>query len=332
MAICLSALVAPTHADTRTDFLKLIDRPRVPLAPAERPPVEKDGLQLVDFSFAVEAGQRAPGVLLKSPAGAGRRPAVIVLHGTGGNKEGQLDFLRDLARAGFVAIAIDARHHGARSTAGKGSVEYIAAILKAFREGGEKPFFIDMAWDTMRLIDYLETRADIDPRRIGLCGISKGGIETYLTAAADPRVAAAVPLIGVQSFRWAIENDSWQSRISTVQSAFDAAAKDRGIANPGASFVHTFYSRVAPGLDGAFDAPAMLPLIAPRPLLSINGDIDPRTPLPGLKQCIEAARVAYRAAGAEDRLVLHLQPNTGHKVLPESLVLTRDWFVKWLKP
>ena len=46
----------------------------------------------------------------------------------------------------------------------------------------------------MRLIDYLETRDDIDPRRIGLMGFSKGGIETYLAAAADPRVAVAVSL------------------------------------------------------------------------------------------------------------------------------------------
>ena len=42
----------------------------------------------------------------------------------------------------------------------------------------------------MRLVDYLATRDDVDARRIGLTGISKGGIETYFTAAVDKRIAA----------------------------------------------------------------------------------------------------------------------------------------------
>ena len=254
------------------------------------------------------------------------------MHGTGGNKETQLAFLQRLPRSGFVAVAIDGRHHGARSKAGTGSVEYVDAILRAFREGKEKPFFFDTAWDIMRLVDYLETRDDVDPKRIGLFGISKGGIETYLAAAADPRIAAAVPCIAVESFRWAVDHDSWQSRIGTVQTAFDAAARDSGVKNPGAEFVRTFYSKVAPGIDGKFDGPAMVPLIAPRPLLSINGEIDPRTPLPGVELCAEVTRAAYRAAGAEEKFVLRIQPKTGHLVLPESFDASLAWFVRWLKP
>ena len=45
----------------------------------------------------------------------------------------------------------------------------------------------DGEWDVQRLVDYLGSRDDVDPRRIGLLGISKGGIETYLAAASDPR-------------------------------------------------------------------------------------------------------------------------------------------------
>lgn len=338
VGVALALAPLTSGADTRADFLALLDRPRVPLAPETKDPVALDqDLVQIAFSFAADAKQRVPGLLIKSAAGSNaasaRRPAVIVLHGTGGTKESDRNFMRDLARHGFVAVSIDGRYHGARTQAGKGSAEYSAAILRAFRAPGrEYPFFYDTAWDVMRLVDYLETRADVDSRRIGCFGISKGGIETYLAAAADPRIAAAVPCIGVQSFGWAIEHDAWQSRIETVQSAFDAGAKDSGVENPGPDFVRTFYDRVAPGIYNRFDGPAMLPLIAPRPLLSINGDSDARTPLPGLQQCIEAARPAYRAAGAEENLVLHLQPNTAHKVLPESLVLASEWFVRWLKP
>lgn len=325
-------------ADSRAAFLQLIDRPRVALAPEESAPVTRDSLTETAFSFATEDGQRVPGIIVKAvrpdEASAIRRPAVIVLHGTGGNKEGQRTFLGRLARSGFVAVAIDGRCHGARAPGGREarSKDYVDAILRTFRTGREHPFFFDTAWDVLRLLDYLETRADIDPRRIGAIGFSKGGIETYLAAAVDPRLAVVVPCIGVQSFRWAMENNAWQSRIGTVQAAFDAAARDSGIENPGADFVRRFYDRIAPGIYRDFDGPAMLPLIAPRPLLAINGEIDPRTPLPGLKLCEDAARAAYRAAGADEKFVLHLQPKTGHQVTPEALELARQWFVRWLKP
>lgn len=320
-------------ADTRADFLKLIDRPRVPLEVATSEVPAPDGLTRFDFTYAADATNRVPALLLKtSSIPTNRRPVIIVLHGTGGSKESELSYLTELAHAGFIAVAIDGRYHGARSRSGKGSADYIDAILRAFRTKTEHPFFYDTAWDVMRLIDYLVTRPDVDPARIGLFGISKGGIETYLTAAADPRVAVAVPCIAVESFRWAIENNSWQSRIGTVQAAFDAAAKDSAVTSPGADFVHLFYACVAPGLDREFDGPAMVPLIAPRPLLAINGEIDPRTPLPGLQLCSDATRLAYQAAGAEEKFTQLIQRGIGHKVTPEAYLQAREWFVRWLKP
>jgi dienelactone hydrolase len=334
LAFTLVCTAAVHAADTRAAFLKLIDRPRVALDAKGEPAVSRGELSESAFTFFTEAGQRVPGILVKRTTSSGRRPVVIALHGTGGNKESQRALLDELARDGFVGVAIDGRYHGERAQAGKAakSAEYVDAILRAFRSGKEHPFFFDTAWDVMRLIDYLQSRDDVDAARIGVIGFSKGGIETYLAAAVDPRIAVAVPCIGVQSFRWAMENNSWQSRIGTVQAAFDAAAQDRGIEKPGAEFVRTFYDRIAPGIYSDFDGPAMLPLIAPRPLLAINGEIDPRTPIPGLQLCADAARSAYRAARAEERFVLHIQPNTGHKVLPESVVLARQWFVRWLKP
>ena len=183
----------------------------------------------------------------------------------------------------------------------------------------------------MRLIDYLATREDIDADRIGMIGFSKGGMETYLTAAVDPRVAVAVPCIGVQSFRWALENDAWQSRVETFQAAVNAAAQEAGLTKISPDFVRRFYDRVVPGIYRQFDGPAMLPLIAPRPLLVINGDSDARTPRTGVLECADAAGRAYRRASAEERFRLHLQENTGHKVTPGALQLAISWFEKWLK-
>ena len=316
---------------TRAAFLKLVDRPRVGLAAEVKPPADTNGLRAVQFSFAAEADVRVPGVLVKRSEAAGRRPVVIVLHGTGSNKESQLPLLLDLAKRGFLAVAIDGRHHGARTKAGTGSAEYHEAILNAWFGSRKLPFLYDTAWDVMRLVDYLGTRDDVDAARIGLIGFSKGGMEGYLAGATDPRIAVVVPCIGVQSFKWALDNESWRSRAETFKPALEAAAKDEG-ETVNAAFVRKFYDRVVPGIYGQFDGPAMLPLIAPRPLLVINGDTDPRTPLPGVNECLTAARIAYRAANAESKLQVILQPQTGHKVTVEARQAALDWFVKWLRP
>lgn len=329
----VSAVAAFQAEDTRQAFLKLLDRPRVPLVPAVRQRAEEPGLTAEEISFEAEAGQRVPTLVVKRDGLPARQPAVIVLHGTGGSKHGMAARLRVLARRGFVAVAIDGRYHGERAAAASGAdmSPYQNAILRAYRTGREHPFLYDTVWDVMRLIDYLETRSDVDARRIGLTGYSKGGMETYLTAAVDPRVAVAVPFIGVQSFRWGLEHGAWDSRAWTLREALDAAARESG-ESVGAGFVRKFYDRIAPGLYAEFDGPAMLPLIAPRPLLVINGDSDPRTPAGGVRECLAAAGQAYKSQGAPERLVLHLQPNAGHQVTAAAEALALEWFERWLKP
>lgn len=328
----LCAAAFTQAADARADFLKLIERPRVRLSAQVEAVPATNGLAPFRFSFTSEKGQRVPGVLIKAEDSQGRRPVVIALHGTGGSKQNMLALCRKLATNGFVAVAIDGRYHGERILTGKGTEAYNAAIARAFREGGEHPFYYDTVWDVRRLVDYLKTRRDVDAKRIGLIGISKGGIETYLAAATDRRIAVAAPVLGVQSFRWALENDQWQGRIKTIQTAFDTVTKDASVTDVNREFVQKFYDRVVPGIYGEFDGPAMLPLIAPRPLLVINSDSDPNTPLPGVKEAATAAQQAYRQAGAEERFSLRIQEKTAHQVRPESERAAIEWFVKWLKP
>lgn len=184
----------------------------------------------------------------------------------------------------------------------------------------------------MRLIDYLSTRKEVDASRIGLTGISKGGIEAYFTAAVDPRVAAAVPYIGVQSFKWELDNGQWRARIATIQDAFDMAASSAGKSPDSVAFVREFYARVVPGIDGQFDGPVMLSLIAPRPLLVVNGDSDANTPIAGVRLAVKTAQPFYAAANAADKLQLVVQEDTPHRVNPESVDAGIAWFVRWLKP
>src|SRR5262249_56902157 len=106
----------------------------------------------------------------------------------------------------------------------------------------------------------------------------------------------AVPLSGAQIFRWGLDSEACQSRVGRIQPGVDGAAKYEGVTEITADFVRSFYDRVVPGIYHQFDGPAMLPLMAPRPLLSINGEVDPRTPLPGVMECAAAAQKAYDAA------------------------------------
>jgi dienelactone hydrolase len=330
VAGCFAAGCAHTPG-TRADFLRLVDRPRVPLAAEVSDLPATNGVAIFHFSFAADASNRVPGILMAATNFSGRRPVVIALHGTGGSKGNLLALGRKLAEAGFIAVAIDGRYHGERKS-GRGTDDYNDAIVRAWHGSGEHPFYYDTVWDVMRLVDYLSTRADVDPARIGLIGISKGGIETYLAAAADERIAVAVPCIGVQSFRWALDNNDWQGRIGTIQNAFDTVAKENGVTKPDAAFVEKFYARVVPGIDGEFDGPEMLALIAPRPLLVINSDSDKNTPLPGVLECAAAGQKVYAADHATNHFAVIIQSNTGHQVKPDSERAAIAWFVKWLKP
>jgi predicted esterase len=76
----------------------------------------------------------------------------------------------------------------------------------------------------------------------------------------------------------------------------------------------------------------MLPLVAPRPLLVINGDSDPLTPLPGVEASAQAAERAYRSAGAREKFRLLVQARTGHELTPQAQRTAVEWMVRWLKP
>lgn len=326
--------VTSAAADSlRGEFLQVIRRPATPPAPSTPKVTATNGYVQEVVSFASERTERVPLLLVRKGERPERRPVLIALHGTGGSKEGMRRLLEEYATQGFLAVAMDARYHGERAAPIPGLANaYQSAMLRAYRTGEGHPYLYDTVWDVARLIDYLSTRPDVDATRIGLIGNSKGGTEAYLAAAADKRIAAVVPLIGVQSFGWSLRHAAaWEARVWTFRGAVEAAAADtREAVN--AAFVRKFYDRIAPGLIDKFDGPAMLPLVAPRPMLVVNGDSDPRSALGGVKEAVAAAERAYAAAGASDKFRFLLQVDTAHEVTPEASEIVRKWFTRWLTP
>ena len=223
-----AAMAAASVADIRSHFHKLVDRPKTALSPTVK--TENRG-QLVweRGAFHSEPGQTVPFLVVRPASVPGTLPAVIVLHGTGGDKDDVSEICEALAGRGILALAIDARYHGERVPGGAdGSEQYQDAIIRAWHEKNtakqEHPFYFDTVYDLWRTVDYLESRKDVDAQRIGMIGISMGGIETWLAAATDERVRVVVPAIAVQSFRWSLENEQWQGRAATIGRAHQVVA------------------------------------------------------------------------------------------------------------
>lgn len=328
---------SPEPATTRQEFLKLLDRPRVDPRPKELGRQTKDGTVRIRWEFISEERpgkdpERVPALLVR-PDKPGRFPVVIVLHGTGGNKEGMMSWLTEFAKKGVAGLAIDARYHGERNGARNKAEGYTEAITRAWRDKSpnpEHPWFYDTSYDLWRLIDVIEKRDDIDPARIGMLGTSMGGIQTWLAASVDERVKVAAPLIGVQSLRYGLENDGWHARANTVRKAHEEAAKDLGEPMVNARVAKELWNRVIPGITDRFDGPSMLPLFAPRPLYIGNGEKDPNCPIIGARLAFAAAEKAYAAKGATDKLKIDVAAGVPHKVTDEQKADSIAWCVRWL--
>lgn len=92
----------------------------------------------------------------------------------------------------------------------------------------------------------METRPEVDAKRIGLTGISGGGAMTWYTAAVDERIAVAAPVCS--TFTWGSQADHWLARGQC-------------------DCIYYFNTY-------GWDFPTVAALIAPRPLLILSGQKD----------------------------------------------------------
>jgi dienelactone hydrolase len=320
----------------RADFKALLQRPSVAPNPFVQS-ANEDSMLVEKGYFYSEATQKVPLIICK-PAGNNNKkwPVVICLHGTGGSKDDPeiKKLLRRFTKEGFIAIAIDGRYHGQRVNSIAGTNAYTAAIIKAWENKDDThqqhPFFFDTVYDLWKLVDYLVTRPDIDSERIGMMGISKGGIETWMAASIDTRIKVAVPVIAAQSFKWSLDNDRWQGRARTIWAAHQQAAHDLGDTSVNTQNVKALWDKLLPGITGEFDCPSMIRLFAPRPLLLLSTELDQNCPLPGAKIAFESALSTYKLNNAADKLMFDIELNQPHLFTPRHMEMAIEWFKKWL--
>jgi uncharacterized protein len=136
-----------------------------------------------------------------TPEKAGTYGTILFYHGLKSSKEGNTKELRELAEKGFLAAGIDNAGHGERCYT---DLDSLMASGNFFQN-----VFLDMvrktAGEVPVLIDELAGRGWSKPDRIGVCGISMGGYIAYSAVTIDPRIKAAVPILG--SPKWTSENE-----------------------------------------------------------------------------------------------------------------------------
>jgi Prolyl oligopeptidase family len=244
-----------------------------------------------------------------------KAPAVLYVCGHGNVVQGGVSYGSKvfyqhhpawLAEHGYVALILDTlelseipgEHHG------------------TYRSGwwwwqalGYTPAGIE-CWNGMRALDYLETRPEVDAKRIGVTGRSGGGATSWWLAAADDRPACIIPVAGIADLQ-AHLCEGYPGRLADGVIAGHCDCM---------YMVNTY----------RWDFPLVAALCAPRPLLLGNSDADEIFPVPGYRRLADKVRRIYDLYGASRKFVL-LETTGPHKDTPELRAGAFRWLNRWLK-
>jgi dienelactone hydrolase len=161
-------------------------------------------------------------LLLPKPLPATRVPAMICLHQTvaqgkeepcGVKGDPELAFAVELVKRGYVCIAPDAIGFGERIPTGTQPYHDSIAF---YRKHPGWSFMGKMIWDVGRVVDYLETLPQVDPRRIGSIGHSHGAYGTLFAAAFEPRISAAIASCGFTTYRSDPSPERWSHATALI--------------------------------------------------------------------------------------------------------------------
>jgi dienelactone hydrolase len=196
---------------------------------------------------------------------------------------GDRDFALGCLKRGIAAICLEQRSFGERKEKRQEKVGASGchdAAMQALMLG--KTLMGERVYDVDRAIDYLLSRGDANPKRIGVMGNSGGGTISLFSAALLPRLAFAMPSCYFCTFR-----DSIMS-------------------------IHHCADNYVPGLLKVAEMADVMGLFAPKPVVLVAGRTDPIFPLPGVRKAYRHLQGIYKAAGAADRCHLVVGPE-GHR-------------------
>jgi cephalosporin-C deacetylase-like acetyl esterase len=246
---------------------------------------------------------------LYRPNLAGRYPGVLLQagHTQEGKPEGQR-LAANLALKGFVVLAFDPVGQGEREQTYDRRIDRALAVssVPEHIHAGAQSILIGQSvaryfiWDAKRALDYLVSRPEVDPARLGAVGCSGGGALTAFIGALDARVRAVAPACFINSYRLLFAGANPDSEMSLPQ-------------------------LLVSGLDMA----DYVELSAPTPWLILATDGDYFTPA-GARLVYDEARRWFGLYGAEDKVRLFIGGGP-HGTPLETREAMYEWMIRWLK-
>ena len=296
------------NATVRQDVLKMVGGfpPKSPLRATTVRSIQKDGYRIENVLFCSRPDFWVTGNLYVPTTAKGRLPAVL-------SPCGHYPLARmvpqyqsayvSLVKSGFVVFAYDPIGQGERRqywNSATGVTDVGGPVFEHSMVGQQLLLLGEtltgyMLWDGMRAIDYLLTRAEVDPERIGCAGHSGGGTLTKFLTVVDDRIQCAAILEGGTANAWPDQSIG----IGDVeQNLFPAALY--GVDNVD---LHT--------------------AIAPRPLL-----VGIEHEGVGFNKAAAAIQARYGQLGAEKKFATCISGDP-HAWTPKLRLATSDWFCRW---
>src|SRR3954468_23208094 len=274
---------------------RLPDRSR-PVAAEKRGETERDGYVLETWVLDLNGIEPVPAYLARPKRLDGRAPAVLFNHSHGGGYTiGKKEFVegrsylqpepyaKTLTDRGYVALCIDHWVFGERSHTTEEDT------FKAMLWQGQVLWGM-MVYDSLRALDILADRPDVDPARIATLGISMGSTMAWWLAALDERVKVTVDICCLTDFQTLIAKKNLSA--------------------------HGVYYFV-PGLLKKFTTAQINALIAPRAHLGLAGLQDTLTPVEGLDIIDAELQRVYAGFGHPERWKL-LRYDVAHQETAEG--------------
>ncbi|MEA3408533.1 MAG: dienelactone hydrolase family protein [Chloroflexota bacterium] len=267
-----------------------------------------EGYVLETLVLDLNGIEHVPAYLARPKGEITNAPVILYNHAHGGNYElGKEELIHGrsalqsppyaqaLTDLGYCVLCIDAWNFGER----RGRTE--SALFKEMLWKGRVLWGM-MVYDSLRAVDYLLERPEVDPTRLGTMGISMGSTMAWWVAALDERVKVCVDICCLTDFHELI--------------------RTRGLDG------HGIYYYV-PNLLKHFDTARINALIAPRPHLALAGNYDPLTPPAGLDRIDMALQKVYADHGVPEKWEL-LRYDTGHFETAHGRAAVLNFFQKWL--
>jgi dienelactone hydrolase len=258
------------------DMLGLWPLPaKTPLNPVITGKLEEPGVTIEKLHFQSRPGLHVTvNLYIPNPAN-GPYPAVLYScghynGGRNGNKSACSEHGLWFASHGYVCLIYDTIELGEVNTTHHGTYNqqrwwwHSAGFTPAGAE----------CWNAIRAIDYLQSRPEVDPKRIGATGISGGGAATFWISAADDRIKISAPVSGMSDLTWYVGEDGVNGHCDCM-------------------FLYNNYR---------WNWTTIAALVCPRPLLFVNSDDDKIFPMPANERIINRLKRLYSKYGESDKV------------------------------